>query len=168
MPANNANDAVAMLFDGFVTLNRGDLFRLMVVGNVLAVYINGQQVASVVDTQHLVASGDVGIFLESDTDLIQITNFTAGDAGFYDTFQLVSHEMEPTVPGSNGASEFIIGSNEWGMKTRQGESLFLKVDVGGETVRVFGHPEELAERLERPKPLTRIPRSGAPWRERKP
>jgi hypothetical protein len=34
------------------------------------------------------------------------------------------------------------------MKTRQGESLFLKVDVGGETVRVFGQPEELAERLE--------------------
>jgi len=27
------------------------------------------------------------------------------------------------------------------MKTRQGESLFLKVDVGGETVRVFGRPE---------------------------
>lgn len=34
------------------------------------------------------------------------------------------------------------------MKTRQGESLFLKVDVGGETVRVFGRPEELAERQE--------------------
>jgi len=34
------------------------------------------------------------------------------------------------------------------MKTRQGESLFFKVDVGGETVRVFGRPEELAERLE--------------------
>ena len=34
------------------------------------------------------------------------------------------------------------------MKTRQGGSLFLKVDVGGETVRVFGRPEELAERLE--------------------
>ena len=34
------------------------------------------------------------------------------------------------------------------MKTRQGESMFLKVDVGGETVRVFGRPEELAERLE--------------------
>jgi hypothetical protein len=34
------------------------------------------------------------------------------------------------------------------MKTRQGESLFLKVDVGGDTVRVFGRPEELAERLE--------------------
>jgi SWIM zinc finger len=34
------------------------------------------------------------------------------------------------------------------MKTRQSESLFLKVDVGGETVRVFGRPEELAERLE--------------------
>jgi hypothetical protein len=32
--------------------------------------------------------------------------------------------------------------------TRQGESLFLKVDVNGETVRVFGRPEELAERLE--------------------
>jgi hypothetical protein len=34
------------------------------------------------------------------------------------------------------------------MKTRQGDSLFLKVDVGGETVRVFGCPEELAEHLE--------------------
>jgi len=34
------------------------------------------------------------------------------------------------------------------MKTRQGESLFLKVDVNGETVRVFGRPEELAQRLE--------------------
>ena len=34
------------------------------------------------------------------------------------------------------------------MKTRQGDSLFLKVDVGGETVRVFGRPEGLAERLE--------------------
>ena len=34
------------------------------------------------------------------------------------------------------------------MKTRQGESLLLKVDVGGETVCVFGRPEELAERLE--------------------
>jgi hypothetical protein len=34
------------------------------------------------------------------------------------------------------------------MKTRQGESLFLKVDVNGETVRVFGRPEELAEGLE--------------------
>ncbi len=34
------------------------------------------------------------------------------------------------------------------MKTRQGDSLFLKVDVGGETVRAFGRPEELAERLE--------------------
>ena len=33
------------------------------------------------------------------------------------------------------------------MKTRQGDSLFLKMDVGGETVRVFGRPEELAERL---------------------
>jgi len=33
-------------------------------------------------------------------------------------------------------------------QTRQGESLFFKVDVGGETVRVFGRPEELAERLE--------------------
>jgi hypothetical protein len=32
------------------------------------------------------------------------------------------------------------------MKTRQGDSLFLKVDVGGETVRVFGRPEELARR----------------------
>ena len=31
---------------------------------------------------------------------------------------------------------------------RQGDSLFLKVDVDGETVRVFGRPEELAERLE--------------------
>jgi len=29
------------------------------------------------------------------------------------------------------------------MKTRQGDSLFLNVDVGGETVRVFGRPEEL-------------------------
>jgi hypothetical protein len=34
------------------------------------------------------------------------------------------------------------------MKTRQGDSLFLKVDVNGETVRVFGRSEELAERLE--------------------
>ena len=34
------------------------------------------------------------------------------------------------------------------MKTRQGDSLFLKVDVNGETVHVFGRPEELAERLE--------------------
>jgi hypothetical protein len=34
------------------------------------------------------------------------------------------------------------------MKTRQGESLFLKVGVSVETVRVFGRPEELAERLE--------------------
>jgi hypothetical protein len=34
------------------------------------------------------------------------------------------------------------------MKTRQGDSLFLKVDVGGETVRLFGRPEELAEGLE--------------------
>jgi hypothetical protein len=34
------------------------------------------------------------------------------------------------------------------MKTRKGDSMFLKVDVGGETVRVFGRPEELAERLE--------------------
>jgi len=34
------------------------------------------------------------------------------------------------------------------MKTRQGESWFLKVDVNGETVRVFGRSEELAERLE--------------------
>jgi hypothetical protein len=33
------------------------------------------------------------------------------------------------------------------MKTRRGESLFLMVDVGGETVRVFGRPEELAKRL---------------------
>ncbi|HKS83318.1 MAG TPA: hypothetical protein VJR23_17570 [Candidatus Acidoferrales bacterium] len=33
------------------------------------------------------------------------------------------------------------------MQTRQGESLFLKVDVG-EAVRVLGRPEELAERLE--------------------
>jgi hypothetical protein len=33
------------------------------------------------------------------------------------------------------------------MRTRQGASP-LKVDVGGETVRVFGRPEELAERLE--------------------
>ena len=35
-----------------------------------------------------------------------------------------------------------------GMRTRQDECLVLKVDVGGETVRVFGRPEELAERLE--------------------
>ncbi len=34
------------------------------------------------------------------------------------------------------------------MKTRQGESLFLKVDVSGEMVRVFGRSEELAEHLE--------------------
>jgi hypothetical protein len=34
------------------------------------------------------------------------------------------------------------------MKIRQGDSLSLKVDVGGESVRVFGLPEELAERLE--------------------
>jgi hypothetical protein len=34
------------------------------------------------------------------------------------------------------------------MKTRQGDSFFLKVDVGGKTVRVFGRPEELPERLE--------------------
>lgn len=34
------------------------------------------------------------------------------------------------------------------IKVRQGDSLFLNVDVGGETVRVFGRPEELAERLE--------------------
>jgi hypothetical protein len=34
------------------------------------------------------------------------------------------------------------------MKTRKGDSMFFKVDVGGETVRVFGRPEELAERLD--------------------
>src|ERR1700747_517374 len=34
------------------------------------------------------------------------------------------------------------------MKARQRDSFFLKVDVGGETVRVFGRPEELPERLE--------------------
>jgi len=34
------------------------------------------------------------------------------------------------------------------METGQGDSLFLKVDVGGETVRVFSRPEEMAERLE--------------------
>jgi hypothetical protein len=34
------------------------------------------------------------------------------------------------------------------MKTRRGESFFLAVAVGDETVRVFGSPEELAERLE--------------------
>ena len=34
------------------------------------------------------------------------------------------------------------------INVRQGDSLFLNVDVGGETVRVFGRPEELAERLE--------------------
>jgi SWIM zinc finger len=33
------------------------------------------------------------------------------------------------------------------MKTRQGESLFLNVDVAGETVRVFGRPEKLANHL---------------------
>jgi hypothetical protein len=33
------------------------------------------------------------------------------------------------------------------MKTRQGESLFLKVEVGGEMVRVFGRPEKLANYL---------------------
>lgn len=31
------------------------------------------------------------------------------------------------------------------IKTRQGDSLFLKVDVNGETVRAFGRPEDLAE-----------------------
>jgi hypothetical protein len=34
------------------------------------------------------------------------------------------------------------------MKSRQGESLFLNVDVADETKRVFGRPEELPERLE--------------------
>jgi hypothetical protein len=33
------------------------------------------------------------------------------------------------------------------MKTHQGESLFLKVDVAGETVLVFGRPEKLANHL---------------------
>jgi len=34
------------------------------------------------------------------------------------------------------------------IKTRQGQFLFLKADVGGEMVRVFGRLKELVERLE--------------------
>jgi hypothetical protein len=62
------------------------------------------------------------------------------------------------------------------MKTRQGESLFFNVmgppgrrlvepggsDVGGETVRVFGRPEELAERL---RPNAQSRRVGGPGLE---
>jgi hypothetical protein len=52
----------------------------------------------------------------------------------------------PSAPEGSPAHAVITKIDR--MKTRQGDSLFLKVDVGGETVRVFGRPEELAERLE--------------------
>jgi hypothetical protein len=54
----------------------------------------------------------------------------------------------PTKSAGNGHSVPAVIIKVDRMKTRQGESLFLKVDLGGETVRVFGRPEELAERLE--------------------
>ena len=54
----------------------------------------------------------------------------------------------PTKSPGNGHSVPAVIIKVDRMKTRQGESLFLKVDLGGETVRVFGRPEELAERLE--------------------
>src|SRR5262249_59472482 len=53
-----------------------------------------------------------------------------------------------TAPAAEGSPVPAVITKIDRMKTRQGESLLLKVDVGGETVRVFGRPEELAERLE--------------------
>jgi hypothetical protein len=49
------------------------------------------------------------------------------------------------------------------METRQCESLFLGADVGCETVRVFGHHEELAERLERVVTTFRRVKSKRGW-----
>jgi len=49
------------------------------------------------------------------------------------------------------------------MKTRRGESLFLKVDVNGETVRVFGRPEELGSVWKRAGTPSRRARSKPEW-----
>jgi len=54
----------------------------------------------------------------------------------------------PTKSAGNGHSVPAVIIKVDRMKTRQGESLFLKVDLGGGTVRMLGRPEELAERLE--------------------
>jgi hypothetical protein len=54
----------------------------------------------------------------------------------------------PIAPATEGSPVPAVITKIDRMKTRQGDSLFLKVDIGGETVRVFGRPEELAERLE--------------------
>jgi hypothetical protein len=53
----------------------------------------------------------------------------------------------PATSASEGHPVSAVISKIDRMKTRRGDSLFLKVDVGGETVRVFGRPEELAKRL---------------------
>ena len=53
----------------------------------------------------------------------------------------------PTASASDEHPVSAVISKVDRMKTRQGESLFLKVDVGGETVRVFGRPEKLANCL---------------------
>src|SRR5206468_10918527 len=69
--------------------------------------------------------------------------------------EAVSPSAAKTEPIKSGATSATEGSPVHAvitkidrMKIRQGDSLFLKVDVGGKTVRVFGRAEELAERLE--------------------
>jgi SWIM zinc finger len=53
----------------------------------------------------------------------------------------------PTASGSDVHPVSAVISKVDRMKTRQGESLLLNVDVAGETVRVFGRPEKLANHL---------------------
>jgi hypothetical protein len=57
-------------------------------------------------------------------------------------------QMSRATSAPEGSSVHAVITNIVRMKTRQGEALFLKVDVGGETVRGLGRPEKLAERLE--------------------
>jgi len=65
-----------------------------------------------------------------------------------------SQETAKTVPAKPPASAVgnqpipAVISKIDRMKTRRGESFFLAVEAGADTVRVFGTPEELAERLE--------------------
>jgi hypothetical protein len=62
------------------------------------------------------------------------------------TAQTSSTQPSPSTP-KNGDIPAVISKIDR-MKTRRGDSFFLHVQAGSEAVRVFGTPEELAERLE--------------------
>jgi hypothetical protein len=72
----------------------------------------------------------------------------AGRSRGYSRTQASAAAAKPSAPAAESGPVPAVISKIDRMKTRRGDSFFLAVEVGDEVVRVFGTPEELAERLE--------------------